>query len=238
MARKRRAPRGAAQGWLTTYSDMVTLMLCFFVMLFNPTEVDITVLQSIAASIVGDPTGGGVSASSGRLADLGNTLNTLPSLEKGQKLATALKKAVSLFAPEIKSNKIAVTSDERGLVISLTSDSFFYPGSSDLNVEESREALLRVAQFLSDHALAGRRFRIEGHTDSVEVPEDGSTDNWELSTRRAVRVLHYLTDFGAQENRFSLAGYADTRAKFSNESPEGRAYNRRVDIVILDEGHF
>ncbi|UWV06423.1 OmpA family protein, partial [Treponema pallidum] len=79
---------------------------------------------------------------------------------------------------------------------------------------------------------------IEGHTDSVEVPEDGSTDNWELSTRRAVRVLHYLTDFGAQENRFSLAGYADTRAKFSNESPEGRAYNRRVDIVILDEGHF
>ena len=53
-----------------------------------------------------------------------------------------------------------------------------------------------------------------------------------------MNVLHYLADYGADENRFSIAGYADTKPKFSNDTPEGRAYNRRVDIIILDEGHF
>ena len=62
--------------------------------------------------------------------------------------------------------------------------------------------------------------------------------NWELSATRAVNVLHYLADYGVRENGFSVAGYADTRPKFSNDTAESRAYNRRVDIIILDEGHF
>ena len=53
-----------------------------------------------------------------------------------------------------------------------------------------------------------------------------------------MNVLHYLADFGVNESRFSIAGYADTRPMFSNDTAEGRAYNRRVDIIILDEGHF
>ena len=62
--------------------------------------------------------------------------------------------------------------------------------------------------------------------------------NWELSAARAMNVLHYLADFGVDEEKFSIAGYADKRPKFSNDTEEGRAYNRRVDIIILDEGHF
>lgn len=238
MARKKKQAAGASSGWLTTYSDMVTLMLCFFVMVYNPSDVDITILQSMAASISGDPTGGGQSVSIGRLADLGNTINAMPSLEKGKKLGTALKKAVSLFAPEIKTNKIAVTSDERGLVISLAADAFFHRDSSDLDIEETRESLLHIARFLSDKELEGRRFRVEGHTSTSEVAASKEIDDWQLSSQRAINVLHYLTDFGAEESRFSVASYADTRPKASNDTAEGRAYNRRVDIIILDEGHF
>lgn len=239
MARRKKGGAAAAgSGWLTTYADMVTLMLCFFVMLFEPTEIDTTTLQTLSASISGDPTGGAQSVSAGKLADLGNIVNTLPSMEKGKMLATALKKAVSLFAPEIKTNKIAVTSDERGLVISLASDVFFYPGTAELNIAESRDVLLNLAQFLSAEDLAERRFRIEGHTDSGTTDPSVWKSNWELSTARAVNVLHNLTDFGAQESRFSVAGYADTRPIFSNDTAEGRAYNRRVDVIILDEGHF
>lgn len=236
--RKKGGASGAGSGWLTTYADMVTLMLCFFVMLFEPSEVDTTTLQAMSASINGDPTGGGLSVSAGKLSDLGNVINSLPSMEKGKMLASALKKAVSLFAPEIKTNKIAITSDERGLVISLASDVFFYPGSAELNIIESRDVLLNLAQFLSSDDLASRRFRIEGHTDSGVTDPSIWKSNWELSATRAVNVLHNLTDFGAQESRFSVAGYADTRPIFSNETAEGRAYNRRVDIIILDEGHF
>ncbi|MGP1594483.1 MAG: flagellar motor protein MotB [Treponema sp.] len=238
MARKKREPQAAGSGWLTTYADMITLMLCFFVMLYEPSEVDITRLQAMSASISGDPTGGAISLSAGTLADLGNTISSMPSMEKGTLLGTTLKKAVSLFAPDIKSNKIVVTSDERGVVISLAADSFFERGSAELNIEESRNTLLRIAQFLSNEELSVRRFRIEGHTDSGDIDSAAWKSNWELSTTRAVNVLHYLTDFGAQENKFSVAGYADTRPIYSNETAEGRAYNRRVDIIILDEAHF
>lgn len=238
MARKKKEPQAAGSGWLTTYADMITLMLCFFVMLYEPSEVDITRLQALSASISGDPSGGAISLSAGKLADLGNTISSMPSMEKGRLLGTTLKKAVSLFAPDIKSNKIVVTSDERGIVISLAADSFFERGSADLNIEESRNTLLRIAQFLSNEELAVRRFRIEGHTDSGETDTAVWKSNWELSTTRAVNVLHYLTDFGAQERKFSVAGYADTRPVYSNETAEGRAYNRRVDIIILDEAHF
>ena len=215
MARKNRGAKGATSGWLTTYADMVTLMMCFFVMLFDPSEADITQLQALSASISSEQTGGGISVSAGTLSDLGNTISSLPSMEKGESLGTALKKAVSLFAPDIKTNKIAVTSDERGLVISLASD-----------------------MFLSSDDLGGKRFRIEGHTDSGTTDPAVWKSNWELSSARAITVLHSLTDFGAQESRFSIAGYADTRPIFSNDTAEGRAYNRRVDIIILDEGHF
>ena len=194
MARKKKDAQAVGSGWLTTYGDMVTLMLCFFVMLYEPSEVDVTRLQALSASISGDPVGGSISLSAGKLADLGNTISSMPSMEKGKLLGTALKKAVSLFAPEIKSNKIAVTSDERGIVISLAADSFFERNSAELNIEESRETLLRISQFLSDKELATRRFRIEGHTDSSDSLSEKWKSNWELSAARAINVLHNLTE--------------------------------------------
>lgn len=238
MAKKKREAQAASSGWLNTYADMVTLMMCFFVMLYDPSEVDITQLATMTASVSNDLTGGGQSLAAGRLSDLGNTINTLPSMEKGKSLGLAVKRAVSLFAPDIKTNKISVTSDERGLVITLAADSFFKVASAELNIEETRDTLLRISQLLSDPAIAGQRFRIEGHTDSGDTDPALWPSNWELSTARAVNVLHYLTDFGAEEARFSVAGYADTRPYYSNDTPEGRAYNRRVDIIILDAGHF
>ena len=165
--------------------------------------------------------------------------HSLPSLEKGKSLGMAKKKAVSLFAPDVKSNKITITSDERGLIITLLSDNFFEEGSAELNINDTRETLLRLADFFKSDELKGRRFRIEGHTDNTPVTNDSVfPSNWELSATRAVNVLHYLADYGVRENDFSVAGYADTRPKFSNDTAEGRAYNRRVDIIILDEGHF
>ena len=230
----KKEPKKASQEWLTTYGDMITLMLCFFVMLYNPTEADPVQMAMMTASLQTDSVSGGMSATSGRLADLGNSINSLPSLEKGKNLGTAKKKAVSLFAPDRKSTRITITSDERGLVITLAADAFFAENSA----EETRDTLLRIAQFLSMPELAGRKFRIEGHTDSTTADSTKWPSNWELSSARAVNVLHYLSDFGIDESQFSVAGYADNQPRHSNDTPDGRAYNRRVDIIILDEGHF
>ncbi len=238
MGRKKKAPTAASSGWLNTYADMVTLMMCFFVMLYDPSQADVTVLAAMTASLNNDTTGGGISLTAGRMADLGNTIDSMPSMEKGKSLGLAVKRAISVFAPDIKSNKISITSDERGLVITLAADSFFKPASAELEIEETRETLLRIAQLLSSQEIADKRFRIEGHTDNGATDTAQWPSNWELSSARAVNVLHYLTDFGAEEKRFSIAGYADTRPFYTNDTPEGRAYNRRVDIIILDEGHF
>ena len=112
MAKKERkqTPK-ASKAWLETYGDMITLMLCFFVALFNPTEIDEIQLAQLTVALQGDPTSGGMSLSSGRLADLGNTVTSLPALEKGKVLGLAVKKATTVFAPEIHSNKILVTAD-------------------------------------------------------------------------------------------------------------------------------
>ena len=150
MGKKAKEPEKPSSAWQGTYGDMITLMLCFFVMLYNPSEVDVTQLATITQSLQMNETesvSGGMSLSAGRLSDLGNNINSLPALEKGRSLGLAKKKAVSLFAPDVKSNKITITSDERGLVITLASDSFFKEGSAELNIEETRGTLLRLSEF-------------------------------------------------------------------------------------------
>ena len=241
--RKRERPPGPnGQEWLVTYSDMVTLILCFFTIMFNPDESTTAQLQQIAASMRIGGLGalsGGLTLSSGRSAELGNTIMQLPSMERGRSLGTALRNAVSIFSPEIRSNKVRVTHDERGLVITLASDSFFGPASARINIEQTRDTLLRLGTFLASEELAGRKFRIEGHTDSVDVDPTGPwQSNWELSTARSINVLHYLTDIGIDEKRFQVAGFADTVQVATNNTPEGRAYNRRVDVIILNDGHL
>lgn len=242
MAKKKREASEASGGWIVTYSDMVTLMLCFFVALFNPDELDPAQLAAMISTFNNRGLGssvGGNTLSPGKSADLGNTIMSLPSMERGRLLGTALRKAVSMFEPEVKSNKVKITQEERGLVISLASDAFFNPASARINIEETRDILLRLGSLLNSSETRGRKFRIEGHTDSEVVDPNGPwEDNWDLSTARAISILHYLTDIGVSENRFQVAGFADTMPVSNNNTPEGRAYNRRVDIVILDEGHL
>lgn len=243
MARKKREEVGGGIGeWVVTYGDMVTLLLCFFVALFDTSEADVVQTEMLISSLnnvgIGGSTGGNT-LSPGKLAELGNTIASLPSMEKGKYLGTAMKKAVSLFQPEVKSNKVRVSSNERGIVISLASDAFFRPASAQINIEETRDLLVKLAGLLSSDELKGRKFAIEGHTDSSPVDPAGPWEsNWELSAARAINTLHYLSDFGVEERRFRVAGFADTIPLSSNDTEEGRAYNRRIDVIILDEAHL
>jgi len=244
MGKRKKREQGGPSGqeWLTTYSDMVTLMLCFFTIMFNPDDVSQAQLDAISTSMQTGGLGalaGGLTLSAGRSAELGNTIMALPSMERGHSLGTALRKAISVFSPEIRSNKIRITQDERGIVITLASDAFFNPASARINIEATRDILLRLGGYLSSQDVAGRKFRIEGHTDAVDVDPGGPWEsNWELSAARSISILHYMTDLGIEERRFQIAGFADTVPIASNETAEGRAYNRRVDIIILDDGHL
>ena len=237
--RKKRCPPEGAADWLQTYADMVTLLLTFFVMMYTTATVDGEKIKLILAAFngLGLCQGGMTLQATGQLADMGNTVMSLPSTQQGRALDKAVRKAVSQFQPEIQAKKVRIKQDERGLVISLAADAFFESGSAEVRIEESREVLRKASTLIQ--SLEGRTVRIEGHTDSNPVgPESQWQTNWELSTARATNVLHYLVDFGAREGRFQAAGFADTVPIADEETPEGRAYNRRVDIVILSEGHL
>jgi len=237
--RKKKCPPEGAPEWMTTYGDMVTLLLTFFVMMYTTATVDGAKIQLILAAFngLGLRSGGTTLQATGQLADMGNTVMSLPSSQRGRALDEARRKAISIFQPEIKAKKVRVKEDERGLVISLAADSFFEPASAEVRIEESREVLQKVSNLLI--SLEGETFRIEGHTDSIPTDPGGPWQtNWELSTARATNVLHYLVDFGVSEEKFQVAGFADTVPITSEDTEEGRSYNRRVDIIVLSEGHL
>ena len=236
--KKKKSDEAAGEGWLLTFSDMITLLLVFFVLLFNPAvesqEEILTAISTYFSSL-----DWGYSLSPGRLAQSGNMVADEPSMTRGRVLGDAFRRAISLFNPQIRSNQVKVTQDERGIVISFASDMFFQPASATINIEAARTIMLNLATLLASEEVDGRKFRIEGHTDATPVDPAGPwVSNWQLSTERALSVLYYLSDLGVSEDRMQVAGFGSTTPISTNETREGRAYNRRVDVIILDDAHL
>ncbi|TVQ26667.1 MAG: flagellar motor protein MotB [Spirochaetaceae bacterium] len=239
VKKKERKSEGAAD-WLLTYGDMTTLLLTFFVLLFTTAEIDGYELRLVLAAFPGLGTfQGGNTLEVGPLAELGNNILQLPSRRVGRSLDEARRQAISLFEPEIRSNRVRVTRDERGLVISLAADSFFRTASAEIDIERSRVVLQNLSDLLQSETVAGRSFRIEGHTDSEPTDPQGPwPNNWHLGADRSLNVLRYLVDFGAPESRFQVMSLGEQQPLFANDTAEGRAYNRRVDVIILSDGNL
>lgn len=224
--------------WLLTFGDLNSLLLTFFVFLLAQASFDTNEMQLILSAFQGSfgllP--GGKSLSAGVLAELGNTVESLPSTDRGRSMAKALKEALSLFHPEIKSRKVAVTLTERGLRISLSGDAFFKRGSAELDIDSARQVLEKVANLITTPDFKDTKIRIEGHTDASPTDEEGPwPTNWHLSTARALNVLGFLVDYGAKQDNMSVAGYGEFQPIYENDSEEHMSKNRRVDIIFLKE---
>jgi len=126
---------------------------------------------------------------------------------------------------------VEVTTSTRGLVISLPETGSFPPGRAELS-DGVRRVMLSLADGLRDLSNV---IRVEGHTDDVPIHNAMFASNWELSTTRATRVVQFLIGDGRlPAERLSAAGYAEHRPRVTNDSPDARARNRRVDIVVLE----
>jgi chemotaxis protein MotB len=120
----------------------------------------------------------------------------------------------------------------RGLVISFNQAALFAPGG-DVISPEAYDGLEKVAAAI---AKMPNPVRLEGHTDSTPINTARFHSNWELSSARSIAILELLSNkFDVPRERLSIAGYADTAPVASNDTEEGRARNRRADIVILNE---
>lgn len=254
MAKDKCPPcKKGAPGWMTTFSDMTTLLLTFFILMFNISEISTIDLQLILSSFRGSFSvyQGGQTMSKGPLADMGMTVQSLPSKESGSKLDKALKRAKALLEAELKSKKVQIKEDERGIVISLLGDTFFKPGDAML-LPQTKKLLDKVVKLLQDmknHMQLDNKMEVEGFADSGQIPPSSPyynrfPTNLDLASARSNNVIKYFWGSGIEPIRnkngkiyakFKSVSYGEFEPLEPNVSPEQRAYNRRVDLVIVRE---
>ncbi len=224
--------------WMATYGDMVTLLLTFFIALMGTQVPEGHQIQLMLSAFDGSlgPLEGGNTLSPGVMAELGSTVESLPSSTQGQGLSKHIQNVSDLFKPEIKSQKVRIDETSKGYKITLASDFFFRPASAELDYDEAVGILRKLAGALKEGPVSSR-LEVIGHTDSGAITPTSSLavrypSNWELSAGRAATVTRYLIDYGMAPERFFVEGRAEYEPLESNATPEGRAYNRRVEIYV------
>lgn len=212
---------------MTTYSDMVTLLLAFFVLLFSMSSVDLQKFQAVMSSIQGNlgVLDGGLSISSD---DYGfHTASSDAAIEQLIQLQGQLQEHIEERGLE---SSIHLEFEERGLIVRFADQVFFDLGQSDIK-NEAHEILHNISPMLRD---LPNPIRVEGHTDNLPINTTRFPSNWELSTARATSVIRYLVEEeGFDPLSLSAAGYGEYRPIVDNETPDNRALNRRVDIIIM-----
>ncbi len=158
------------------------------------------------------------------------------------KLAAAAKKRLetfqkmlSQFKSMVESGKLKIKIVNNKMIVEMAS-AILFPSGSDKLSDEGSEALTQVAGILAD--IKERTFQVAGHTDNVPIKNKRFKSNWDLSSARAVSVVKHLIDNGVSDANISAAGYADTQPAADNNTEEGKAQNRRIEIVLqpaLDE---
>jgi chemotaxis protein MotB len=241
-------PHGNHERWLVSYADFITLMFAFFVVMFATSQSDKVKTKAVAEAVENalrdEKFGARLKFVLGGSLDKSNpTGNADIKGLRGQKqtkgpagklaeLTPSFKQLTRDLEEDIKAGRIQINMEPRGLVISLKEGAFFDSGD---------DAVLK-ARYVSIGKLAGvvrtlaNPVRLEGHTDSRPVHNDRFQSNWQLSAARSIAVLEILRDqFHIPERQMAIVGYSDTLATGSNDTEEGRARNRRVDLTILND---
>jgi chemotaxis protein MotB len=211
IRRRPPAPSASRDRWLISYADFITLLFALFVVLFASSRLDQTRMRQIASAVTAALHQPGVRA---------------PSVPK-----TSLDDLRHRLAAEIHAGKAEVHIENRGLVISLREAAYFPAGGDEI----ARAEYGSLAQIADAIRGMTNPIGLEGHTDSTPIHNRKFRSNWELSAARSIAMLTVFEDrFGIPGDRFAVTGYAETKPVDSNISVEGRARNRRVDIVILN----
>ncbi len=226
MKRKGRHQEGHdnEERWLLTYSDLITLLLGLFVILYAMSKIDagkyaefVNAMEGVFGSPKGIMSGHG-----------GVVQSPVPSVQaERQKIIDELGSAMHL---EDKKLPISISYNERGITVHIMEEMLFASGSAEI-ISTSLVALDSLATVLRG---LSNDIRVEGHTDNVPINTPFFPSNWHLSVARAVNIGYYLIQHhGLNPERVSVVGFSEYRPLVPNDTPENRARNRRVDIVIL-----
>ncbi len=233
--KKRKEKAENSERWLLTYSDLITLLMVFFVVLYSSSNIDKKKYEQIASSMSSAFTGGtGIgdgnivqesenSSDEGELKPLVQTEE-----EKLQGIEGQVDDMIKNLGLE---DSVSTTIEERGLVISFNDSIFFDSAKADIK-ENMKTKLVALSEILNK---IDNYVRVEGHTDNIPIKNEFYNSNWQLSSIRASNVVEFLIEYGSvSPDRLSAVGYGEYRPISDNNTEEGRAKNRRVDILILN----
>lgn len=224
----RQSPKGAPR-WMVTFSDLVTLVLVFFILLFSMSQIDLIKFQALADSMRDK-----------QLLDFYPSIVPLEgqgeseqeeNSEAAQSLDDLLQEVQSYLDDNGLNNIIVANRTERGVVLVLQEQALFRSGEAEI-LNESNAFLDKVGTMLGEMQ---NLVKVEGHTDNRPITTERYPSNWELSAARAGSVIRYLIEnFHLDSTRFIAVGYGETRPIVPNNSEENWQKNRRVEIVISD----
>jgi chemotaxis protein MotB len=226
----RHRPHVSRERWLVSYADFITLLFAFFATMYAISSVDAQKLTTVAHAlqVAFDDSSHGRSLASGQglLPENG----VLVSGQTEKSTADVQSKVSRELAEELATHRLELIVDRRGVTLSIPEAGTFAIGRDELS-ETAQELVVRVANTLGGF---GNSVRVEGHTDDVPIHNLRFASNWDLSAARASRVVEFLIARGLNPDRLSATGFAEFHPRVPNTSPENRASNRRIDLVILN----
>ena len=227
-ARKSKCEEGAPK-WMTTFSDLMCLLMCFFVLLLSFSEMDVVKFKEVVDSL---REAFGVQREE-VVFDIPKGLDIVSREFQArftvEELLERLKSAVKL---ELIKGEIQIESLEDRVVLRMKDRLLFPPGRAELTPQAKQilDSLGEVFKLFDGEII------VAGHTDDIPLKKGPYRSNWELSAARAVSVVQYLLKKNyALPEQISAVGYGPSRPLYPNDSPEHRAANRRVEIVLLQK---
>jgi chemotaxis protein MotB len=253
--KKKKAQAGGAPAWMATYADMVTLLLCFFVLLLTMADVNQKKFKQVTATLrmafgvqQRDPFHEIPTFNSVVKTEYGAQNNTLVPLdhpkmildmrtleqqqednEKKERFEKNLQVITEALKEETEQQLIEIDTEDDSIIVRVREDVSF-PSGSDQLTSNFHKISEKIAKTLAKTEGA---LEISGHTDNIPIRTHRFRNNWDLSSARAASMaIALMHEAKIAEHRFTILGHADTRPRADNRTPEGRAKNRRVEIAI------
>jgi chemotaxis protein MotB len=223
--------------WLVSYADFITLLFAFFVVMYalsTVSEGKYRVLSDSLVNAFGSRPGEWALPSTPPPRELPPRRITRPADPQGrqrEEMRGIAQDILRVLDTLVRDGQVKVTQSNRGIAVEINASVLFASGQAQLRTDSGR-VLQQVARVL---AAAEQGIQVEGYTDDAPISTSQFPSNWELSAARASSVVRLFIDNGVAERRLSVVGYGPNRAVTANDTPEGRARNRRVTVMILAE---
>lgn len=250
MARKEEPEESSGYSWMDTYGDMVTLLLCFFVLLYSFSTLDAEKQRKLIDAFSGSYSAGEVSTFDvtsirenpiTEIDPMVNLQNRTEQSETANARQEEIDEIFDLLYEKIKAyieengmeGSLSVSRTDEAIYLRFKEVALFNPGKADI-LPENKPTLQHIMDIISLNLASISSVKIEGHTDDVPIHNAEFSDNWDLSVKRATNMLRLVLSTGIfDEEMLSAVGYGEYHPIATNDTAEGRGQNRRVDFVLL-----